>query len=196
MEFRDVLRRRRMVRNYTEQPVDRAVIERIVAAGLRGPSAGFSQGLYAIVVTGTPTRRAIAELADEENYAALGLPRWISGAPVHIVVCDSEADYHARYNEPDKLEGGKEIDWPVPYWHIDAGAMMMLLLLAAVDEGLGAGFFGVRRLRGLRELLGIPDDVTPIGVVTVGHPAGEQPKGSAKRGRKAPAHVIRWERWD
>jgi FMN reductase [NAD(P)H] len=196
MEFAEVVRRRRMVRNYTDQPVEREVIERVVSVGLRGPSAGFAQGLYVVVVTEAPTRRAIAELADEDKYAALGLPRWISSAPVHIVVCDSEADYHARYNEPDKLEDGEEIDWPVPYWHIDAGAMMMLLLLAAVDEGLGAGFFGVRRLPGLKDLLGIPDEVTPIGVVTVGHQAGEQPKGSAARGRKAPASVIRWERWD
>jgi nitroreductase len=114
---------------------------------------------------------------------------------VHIVVCTSEEDYHARYNEPDKLEDGAEIDWPVPYWHVDAGASMMLLLLAAVDEGLGAGFFGVRRLSGLKELLGIPPNVTPVGVVTVGHPAGKQPKGSASRGRKDRSDQIRWERW-
>jgi nitroreductase len=71
----------------------------------------------------------------------------------------------------------------------------MLLLLAAVDEGLGAGFFGVRRLPGLRELLAIPEDVTPIGVVTVGHRAGEQPTGSASRGRREPGQQVRWERW-
>ena len=185
-----------MVRSYADEPVDRAVIERIVATGMKGPSAGFAQGLYTVVVTESATRRAIADLADEDRYAELGLPRWISGAPVHIVVCDSEADYHARYNEPDKLEDGEEIEWPVPYWHIDAGAMMMLLLLSAVDEGLGAGFFGVRRLLGLKELLGIPEHVTPIGVVTVGHRAGAQPRGSAKRGRKPKTDVIRWERWD
>ena len=148
-----------------------------------------------VVVTEEDTRRAMAELAEEDKYAALGLPRWISTAPVHVVVCTSEADYHARYNEPDKLEDGAEIDWPVPYWYVDAGATMMLLLQAAVDEGLGAGFFGVRKLSGLKELLGIPADVTPVGVVTIGHPAGEQPKGSASRGRKDRSQQVRWERW-
>lgn len=184
-----------MIRNYADETVDRATVERIVDLALRGPSAGFSQGQYIVVVTDEETRRDIAALADEERYAALGLPRWISGAPVHIVVCTSEADYHERYNEPDKLEGGSEIDWPVPYWHVDAGATMMLLLLAAVDEGLGAGFFGVRRLGGLKERLGIPDEVTPVGVVTIGHPRGEQPRGSAARGRKDRSHQVRWERW-
>jgi FMN reductase [NAD(P)H] len=195
VDFEKVVRKRRMIRNYTDETVDRATVERIVDLAVRGPSAGFSQGQYIVVVTDDETRRDIAALADEEKYAALGLPRWISTAPVHIVVCTSEADYHERYNEPDKLEGGSEIDWPVPYWHVDAGATMMLLLLAAVDEGLGAGFFGVRRLRGLKELLGIPDEATPVGVVTIGHPRAEQPVGSAARGRKDRSDQVRWERW-
>ena len=195
MEFREAVRRRRMIRNYADAPVERAVVDRIADAALRGPSAGFSQGQYLVVVTDEAMRGRIAALADEEHYAALGLPRWISKAPVHIVVCTSEADYHARYNEPDKLEDGHEIDWPVAYWDVDAGATMMLALLAAVDEGLGAGFFGVRRLPGLRDLLGIPPEVTPIGVVTIGHPQGDQPSGSASRGRKSHEHAVRWEHW-
>lgn len=195
MDFEEVVRKRRMIRNYSDEPVDRATVQRIVDAAVRGPSAGFAQGQYMVVVTDQAKRRDIAALADEERYAALGLPRWISSAPVHVVVCTSETDYHERYNEPDKLEEGAEIDWPVPYWHVDAGATMMLLLLAAVDAGLGAGFFGVRRLSGLKELLGIPDDVTPIGVVTIGHPRGEQPLGSASRGRKDRSHQVRWDRW-
>lgn len=184
-----------MIRNYSDRPVDAATVQRIVDVAVGGPSAGFAQGQYIVVVTDQRTRNDIAALADEEKYAALGLPRWISTAPVHVVVCTSEADYHERYNEPDKLEDGSEIDWPVPYWHVDAGAAMMLLLLAAVDEGLGAGFFGVRRLPGLKELLGIPEPVTPVGVVTIGYPVGRQPVGSASRGRKDRSRQVRWERW-
>jgi FMN reductase [NAD(P)H] len=184
-----------MVRNYSPEPVDRGTIESIIDVALRGPSAGFAQGQYLVVATEESTRHAIAELAEEEKYAAQGLPRWISSAPVHIVVCTSEADYHARYNEADKLEDGSEIDWPVPYWHVDAGATMMLVLLAAVDAGLGAGFFGVRRLPGLQALLGIPEDVTPVGIVTIGHREGAQPTGSASRGRKDRSDSVRWERW-
>ena len=185
-----------MIRNYLDKPVDRASIERIVSLGRRGPSAGFAQGQYLVVVTDATVRREIARLADEDAYAAAGHPRWISTAPVHIVVCTSEDDYHARYREPDKLNAdGTEIDWPVPYWYVDAGAVMMTLLLAAVDEGLGAGFFGVHRLDGIRALLGIPEGKVAIGVVTVGHPAGDQPSGSASRGWKPLEEIVRWERW-
>ena len=57
-----------------------------------------------------------------------------------------EDDYHDRYQKPDKVEeSGEEIEWPVPWWWVDAGKAMMILLLAAVDEGLGAGIFGLVR---------------------------------------------------
>ena len=72
---------------------------------------------------------------------------------------------------------------------------MMLLLLAAVDEGLAAGFFGFHRLEGLERVLGIPPEVTPIGVVTVGHPAPDRRSGSLARGRRPRSEVVRWERW-
>ena len=196
MELDAVVRKRRMVRNFEDRPVARESIERIVAIGRRGPTAGFAQGQYLVVVTDQETRRRIAELANEDIYVAQGMPPWISVAPVHVVVCASEADYHRRYQEADKLDdSSNEIVWPVPYWLVDAGAAMMLLLLAAVDEGLSAGFFGVHRLPGLKDLLGIPKEVTPIGVVTIGHAAEPQPKGSSTRGWRDIEEVVRWERW-
>ncbi|MGI8706696.1 MAG: nitroreductase family protein [Actinomycetota bacterium] len=196
MELREAVRERRMVRNYRDEPVSRKVVERLTDLARRAPSAGFSQGQYLVVVTEQELRTRIAELAEEEHYVSLGFPPWISRAPVHVVVCTREEDYRERYREPDKIDAdGSEIEWPVPYWYVDAGASLMLLLLGAVDEGLGAGFFGVHRLPGLKELLDIPTDVTPVGVVTLGHPAADQPLGSARRGRKPRAHAVRWERW-
>ena len=196
MEFAEVVRRRKMIRNYLDEPVDPDALERILDAARRAPSAGHSQGQYLVVVTDPNTRKAIAELGDEAHYVALGMPAWMSTAPVHVVVCVRENDYHDRYREADKLtDEGTEIDWPVPYWWADAGATLMLVLLAAVDEGLGAGLFGSHRLEGLKELLGIPDDVAPMGIVTIGHAASTATTGSAKRGRKPPEQVVHRERW-
>ena len=196
MKFEEVLRRRKAVRNYLPEPVDREVLERIVARGRRAPSGGFSQGLRLVVVTDLDLRRRIAELADEADYVARGFEPWISRAPAHIVLGVREEDYHARYREPDKLdEDGLEIDWPVPYWFVDAGAAMLLLMLAAVDEGLASGVFGMLDWRPLWELLGIPDDVLPVAVVTVGKPAPEKARGSTQRGWKPLEDVVRWERW-
>lgn len=191
-----MLARRRMVRNYTDEPVERGAVERIVRAAKRAPSAGYTQGQYLVVVTDPATRGEIAALSNEAEYVKMGFDPWISSAPVHIVVCISEADYHRRYREPDKLEDGKEIEWPVPYWWIDGGAALMLLLLAAVDEGLAAGFFGFHRMSGLHDLLGIPDEVSPLGVVTIGHPAPDRPSGSLKGRRKPLSRVAHWERWN
>ena len=72
---------------------------------------------------------------------------------------------------------------------------MMLILLAAVDEGLAAGFVGFHALPDIRGVLGIPADVTPIGVVTIGHPAPDRASGSLKRGRKERAQIVHRDRW-
>ena len=195
MQFKDVLGKRRMVRNYTGAAVDPEAVARIVDAASRAPSAGFSQVQRFIVVTDQSVRNAIAKAADEPDYVANGFDPWISSAPVHIVVCVREDDYHERYNEPDKLDDGVEIEWPVPYWWVDAGAALMLVLLAAVDEGLAAGFVGFHALPSIKETLGIPDDVTPIGVVTIGHPAPDRKSGSLKRGRKTKTQTVYKDRW-
>jgi nitroreductase len=196
MEFSEVVRRRRMVRNYTGEQVDPGAVDRIVAATQRAPSAGFSQGLRLVVVTDTDIRRKIAELAGEAHYVAEGFEPWVSVAPVHLAICVREDDYHDRYNEPDKKGPGEdEIDWPVPYWWVDAGAALMMALLAAVDEGLAAGFVGFHSVPELKETLGIPDDVSPIGVVTIGHPAPDRRSSSLKRGRRAEETVVHRDRW-
>lgn len=196
MEFADVVGRRRMVRNYRVDPIPIETVERILRTARRSPSAGFSQGHSFVVVTDTGTRNEIARLAEEASYVDAGFDPWISKAPVHVVVCISEQAYHSRYQEQDKLDvEGREIEWPIPYWWVDAGATLMLLLLAAVNEGLGAGFLGVHSISGLRELLQIPPEVTPIGVVTLGYGATDRRSRSLSRGWKSLPEVIHWQRW-
>lgn len=196
MKFAEVVRKRKMIRNYLDKPVDPDALERILDAARRAPSAGHSQGQYLVVVTDPATRRAIAELGNEAHFVASGMSPWMSTAPVHVVVCTRQNDYHDRYQEEDKLtEEGTEIDWPVPYWWVDAGATLMLVLLSAVNEGLSAGLFGSHRLEGLKELLGIPVDVEPMGIVTIGHAASTETTGSARRGRKASEQVVHRGRW-
>ena len=62
----------------------------------------------------------------------------------------------------------------------------MAMLLTAVDEGLGALFFGIfeRAGRTLRAAFGIPDDFHPIGAVALGWPAPDEPSPSLRRGRR------------
>lgn len=196
MEFQQVLARRRMVRNYTDDPVEKSKLARIAAAALRAPSAGNSQAIGVVVVEDAALRDEIARLADEPAYVEMGFDPWISKAPAHLVICVSEKVYRDRYSEPDKLgDDGSQIEWPVPYWWIDAGASMMAVLMAAVDEGLGAGFLGVHSVPDLSALLDVPDHFHPIGVITVGHSAPDRRSASLDRPKKTPADVIFTDRW-
>lgn len=199
MEFRDVVRRRRMVRNYTDDPVCEEAVQRIVEAAVRAPSAGFSQGQRFVVVTDAVGRAAVAEAGGEGLYVADGFDPWISRAPVHIVVCVDKYAYLERYSEPDKTDDdgrpSRESDWEVPFWWVDAGASMMAILYAAVDEGLAAGFLGAQAFDGLHETLGIPTTVSIVGICTIGHPAADRRSGSLKRGWNAPDDVVKWGRW-
>ncbi len=190
-----------MVRHYLPDPVPREAIERIVATVRRAPSGGFSQGHRLVVVTEAETRRELARLAGEEEYVAEGHDPWISVAPVHVLVATREESYHERYRQPDKLRDGEEIGWPAPYWYVDAGAAFMLLQLAALDEGLATGVYGVlpERIPDVKALLGVPDDVHFVCVVTIGHPAPnprESQLVSRLSQRRLPLEeLVRWERW-
>jgi nitroreductase len=203
MEFHEILRRRRMVRAYRAEPVTRETLERITGTIRRAPSAGFSQGQRFVVVTDPERKQALARIVGEEHYTSDGFAPWISGAAALVVVCTREADYHERYRQPDKVdESGAEIEWPVPYWHVDAGKAAMLVLLAAIDEGLAAGVFGVpvERMQDFRELLGLPDDFAVVEVVTLGRPAddtaSDRLSSRGTRARKPLADLVRWERWN
>jgi nitroreductase len=202
MEFRDVLKRRRIVRAYTNATVPRETLERIAGTIRRAPSAGFSQGQRLVVVTDEAGKRAIADAVGEDYYVEQGFERWISGAAALVVVCTREQDYHERYRQPDKLdEQGAEIVWPVPYWHVDAGKAAMLVMLAAIDEGLATGVFGFpeERIARVRELLRLPEDVTPVEAITIGHPgddtASDRSSSRGTRPRKPLDELVHWERW-
>ena len=197
MEFNDVVRQRRMVRNYDpEKPVSREVLERIAATAQRAPSAGFSQGQRLVVVTDPEGRRRIAELCDEPEYVAAGFDPWVSRASALFIPCVSEEIYHARYRESDKVNpDGTETDWPIPFWYVDVGCTVMLILLTAVNEGLAAGFLGSHRMADLSAELGLPPDQQPVGVITVGYPLPDRRSRSLKRGWVPRDDFVHWERW-
>lgn len=196
MEFKDTVIRRRMVRNFADKPVDMQTVQRIVDLTRHAPSAGFTQGQSFVVVTQPETKQAVAETCGETYYVQSGYAPFISKAPVLLIPCASEAAYHRRYQEPDKIRvDGTEIEWPVPYWFMDIGCAVMIALLAAVDEGLVAGFAGSQDLDALRSVLKMPAEVTPVGVIAVGYRAADMPSPSLKRGRKPNAEYVHYEAW-
>jgi len=197
MHLRDILRRRRMVRHYTGEPVPRETLERIAATVRRAPSAGFSQGQRLLVVDAPDLIARIAAIAGEEE----GVEPWLPSAPVHAFVLTREADYHERYRSEDKLQDGEEIEWPVPFWYVDAGATLMLVLLAAIDEGLSAGVYGVpvELEPSVRELLQIPGELRIVAGVTIGRgapdPAWSARTSRATQRRRSLDELVHWNRW-
>jgi nitroreductase len=116
---------------------------------------------------------------------------------VIVLPCASKDAYLDRYAEPDKGWADRdEARWPVPYWDVDCGFATMAILLTAVDEGLGALFFGIfDGLPALREAFGIPEAFRPIGAVALGWPAPDEPSPSLRRGRRPHHEVVHRGRW-
>jgi len=193
-----VVARRRMVRAFHDRPVDPAVVDRLLDLARRAPSAGFTQGTEFLVLEGPDQTAAYWDTTlPIERRATFPWPRLLD-APVLILPMSSRDAYLDRYAEPDK--GWTDRDpkrWPVPYWHVDAGFAVQTLLLAAVDAGLGALFFGIfEGLPALREAFGIPEHFTPVGTVALGYAADDdRPSASLKRGRRAFDEVVHRGRW-
>jgi nitroreductase len=167
-----------MVRRYADRPVDPAVVDRMLDNAVRAPSAGFTQGWEFLVLDTAADVARFWEATSpdvpsevEEGRRLDALPNaWLDGmrtAPVVIVPMSDKDAYLARYAQSDKSTP----DWPVPYWHMDTAMAALLILQTAVDEGLGACFFGVpgARVGAFRAEFGIPARLKPIGAITVGH---------------------------
>jgi nitroreductase len=122
VEFSEVLRRRRMVRDYDpSRPVPAAVVERLLEHAIRAPSAGFSQG-WAFLVLESPDDRSLFWSVTTSSEAPDGWLTRMSRAPLLVVVLSSKDAYLDRYAEPDKgWTDRDEARWPVPYWDVDAG---------------------------------------------------------------------------
>src|SRR3954468_2945757 len=197
--FYDLLKKRRMVRHYTGEPAPRDALERIVETVRRAPSAGFSQGQRGLVGDNPALLARIAALGDDEPLE--GVEPWFETAAAQVFVMTREGDYHDRYQREDKLQDGEEIEWPVPFWHVDAGAAMMLVLLAAIEEGLGAAVYGIFGdfEDELRTTLHVPDDLTIVAGITLGRPRPD-PEWSRRSSRttqrrKTLEELVHWNRW-
>ncbi|MGB3212097.1 MAG: nitroreductase family protein [Desulforhopalus sp.] len=150
MEFIDVVRTRRSIRKYTDEPVPEEMIESVLRAAMAAPSAGNQQPWQFIVVK---ERDSLDAIPSFHPYSKM-----VQNAAVAILIC----------GDPD----GKK--WPA-YWPQDCSAATQNLLLAARDLGVGTVWAGVYpdegRMAGFRKLLGIPENIYPFSLIPVGWPA-------------------------
>ena len=151
MEFTDVVRRRRMHRSFTNEPVADGDLERLVSAGGRAPLAGNAPTRRFVVVTDSRLVRTLREV----------MPSFISNARACIVVCTDLAVVERLMGER-----GRDV-----VSRIDAGTAAENIALAAADLGLGVCFSQSSTEAAVREVLELPRHVRPDIVVAVGHPA-------------------------
>lgn len=199
MELTEAVARRHMTRNFSTTPLDSGVVDELLAAALRAPSAGHTQGREFVVLGGAAQTSQYwqsttdpAWRSSSRRFAGLSRAPWII-----LVFADPEA-YAARYREPDKARAdGVEIEWVVPFWFVDAAFATMTLLLAATDRGIGAAFLG--NFRGedrLRSSLGVPDRLRWLGAVLLGEAAEPDPSASsATRPRRTMEETVHRGRW-
>jgi nitroreductase len=196
MEFADVVRKRRMVRNYDpDRPVNRETVNALLECAIRAPSAGFSQGWRFIVLDqpGDRERFWLATTMPDEDDEDDSWLRGLKIAPVLIIALSDKEAYLDRYAAPDK--GWTDRDegrWPVPYWDIDTGMASLLILLSAVDAGLASCFFGVppQAHDRVRREFGIPERLRFVGVMSIGYGAPDRRSPSLRRGRRTLSEVV------
>ena len=197
MELSQVIHRRRMVRRFAPTPIPEPVLARVFESALHGPSAGFAQGTELVVLDRPHEIAQFWRITDPQERKR---PVPECDPPVIVLPLADKNAYLRRYSEPDKQGLGMDVigGWPVAYWDLDTAMAVMLMLLSAVDEGLGAWYFGI--FHGEAELLQwlrVPDGCRPIGAVALGYPSpSERVRGSAlSRKRRELGEVVHRGGW-
>jgi nitroreductase len=163
-----------MIRAYKSDPVPEEKIHRLLKYAVRAPSAGNLQPWEFIVVKSADTRTKLAKAAFNQT--------WMASAPVIIATCADIQRAGSRYGARGSF-----------YSLVDTAFASLLILLGAVEQGLGACFVGAYNPEEVARLFGLPDHVRPVGLITLGYPA-EQPRrpGTPKIPLSKLIHLEKW----
>jgi nitroreductase len=201
MELEDVIRRRRMVRRFEQRPIPDDVLRRVLEPARHAPSGGFSQGFDFVVLRKPEELQWFYRTTDDPTDPEPFPGREPGKAPACIVIpFANKRLYLERYSQPDKIQFGMHLEenWPVPFWTVDASMAIMLILLSAVDQGIGAWYFGISRgEEALRKELGVPSDCIMLGVIALGYPSPDNQPGSSvfSRRRRPFEDMFHFGRW-
>ena len=158
---------RRSIRKYTEEPVSEADIKALLEAAMAAPSASNRKPWYYVVVT---EREMLDRLAEIHPHGKM-----LFQATLCIAVCGGPTDSER-------------------FWVQDCSAATENLLLAAAALGLGAVWLGVYpredRVAAVQRVLGIPEAIAPLNLISIGHPAEE--KEPRTQYDEARVHRERW----
>lgn len=169
MNVMEAIRTRRSIRSYQNKPVEDDKLLRVLEAARLAPSASNRQEWRFVVVRDARTRQKLMEAAKGQ--------RFIGQAPV-VIACCAETDNHV-------MTCG-QMCYP-----IDAAIAIDHMTLAAVEEDLGTCWVGAFYADQVKEILGIPDDVPVVELLTLGYPA-VVPRSTS---RLSLDEIVKYERW-
>ena len=175
MDFDEVVRKRKMIREYQQDSqIPTEIINKLLKNAHRSPSAGHTQVQEYIVVIDPITKKKLCQ-------ASLGQSQ-VEDASVLIIVCANTSRSVSRY-------GKRGTDC---YSIIDGAFASMIILLSAVNEGIGASFIGAFEDNRIVKILGLPVHVKPIGIIALGYPA-EKPE---RFERIELNNLVHYEKYD
>lgn len=169
MNVYEAIKTRRSIRSYLDMAVEEDKLQRVLQAARLAPSASNLQEWRFVVVRDAQTRKKLMEAAKGQ--------RFVGEAPV-VIACCAKTDQHV-------MTCG-QMCYP-----IDVAIAIDHMTLAAVEEGLGTCWIGAFFADQVREILGIPENVPVVELLTLGYPASVPGPSS----RLPFGTIIKYERW-
>jgi nitroreductase len=187
-----------MTRTFSPEPLDPLVVADLVDTARWAPSAGYSQGVHFVVLSGEAVAK-FWQTTNAEAWFAATQDGVLLAPAIVLPIADPEA-YTSRYTEADKAGHGLDIaaNWPVPFWLTDTAMAVQNLLLLIEARRLGALYFGIfRNVEVLMADLGVPAGMLSVGAVAIGQRAtADRPSGSpTTRPRRATTEVLHFNHW-
>lgn len=190
-----------MTRRFAGTRLELSEVDELLDLARRAPSAGFSQGVHFVVLSGDRVAEFWRDTGAQEWFAPEdpAEPSELD-APVIILPIAVAQEYTARYAAPDKQGHGLDdaANWPVPFWLTDTAMAVQNLLLLAEARGLGALYFGIfRNADEYLASLGVPAGARSVGAIALGHRhVSDAPSGSPRsRPRRPLGDVVHHGRW-
>ena len=174
MDLEQCIETRTSIREYKKnRKIAENLIEDILNAAIRAPSAGNTQDWEFIVVRKRETKDALAKAALDQEF--------LKEADVIIAVCSNLERITERYGER-----GRSL-----YSVQDTAAAVQNILLAAWNKGIGSCWVGAFNEQMVKDALILPTDIRPLALIALGYPAIEP----LKMGRRKASEVVHQERY-
>jgi nitroreductase len=170
MDVLDAIKKRKSVRKFVSKPVEREKLTAVLEAGRLAPSASNRQEWRFVVVSDGETKRRLAEAANNQAF--------VGEAAVVIAAC-AETDEHV-------MRCGQAC------YPIDVAIALDHMTLAAVEFGLGTCWIGAFDERGVKQVLGVPEEVRVVALMPMGYPSDSS---AVSKKRLAFNEIVKYEHW-